>query len=65
MNVAQNVFDELVEKGGSTNFIAVVRAWEAIRSILMSNDEETLKYAKKARELADVEQLESDTCVFG
>jgi tetratricopeptide (TPR) repeat protein len=60
LNVAQKVFDDFVEKGGSTNFISVVRAYKSIHFLLMSNAEEALDSAKKACELADVEHYERD-----
>ncbi|HUV01995.1 MAG TPA: hypothetical protein VMW67_00860 [Desulfobacteria bacterium] len=57
---AQKVFDDIVKKGGKTNFISVVRAHKGLRSTFMSNADEALKYANKARELANIEKLEVD-----
>ncbi|MCK4736281.1 MAG: hypothetical protein KAT65_27760, partial [Methanophagales archaeon] len=60
LNVAQKDFDDFVKKGGSTNYISVVRACKSIRFHLMSNADGALKSAKKARELVDVEKVERD-----
>ncbi|MCK4736717.1 MAG: DUF4062 domain-containing protein [Methanophagales archaeon] len=60
LNLVQKSLDDFVEKGVSTNLISVLRAYKSIRAILMSNAEEALKSARKARELADVYKGESD-----
>ena len=52
LNTAQKVFDDFVEKGGSTNFISVVRAYKSIHYILVNNADEALKSAIKAYDIA-------------
>ncbi len=56
LTVAQEVFDKV----GGTNFISVVRAYRALRALLMGEAEAALEAACKARELADVEHHERD-----
>ena len=60
LNVAQKIIDNFVKKGGSTNYISVVRAYKSIHSILINNADEALDSAINARELADVEHYERD-----
>lgn len=57
---AQVTFDRHVKSVGRTNYVSVVRAYRALRALLMSNVEEALKAAKRASELADVEHYERD-----
>jgi tetratricopeptide (TPR) repeat protein len=50
-----NLLDECATQQRGTTF-----AYRTIRSLFTSNDEEALKSARKARELADVEKAERD-----
>jgi tetratricopeptide (TPR) repeat protein len=54
-SVAMSLLDESAIQPRGTIF-----AYRSIRSLLMSNAEEALKSARKARELADVDKLERD-----
>ncbi|MCK4735561.1 MAG: hypothetical protein KAT65_24115, partial [Methanophagales archaeon] len=51
---------ELFTKLNAVQSQGIVLAYRTLRSLLMSNAEDALKYAEKAHELADVEKAERD-----
>jgi tetratricopeptide (TPR) repeat protein len=55
LNAAQKEFE-----GRNTNYISVVRGYKSLRSIFMSNADEALENAIKARELVNIQKVERD-----
>ncbi len=58
LETAQEVFDKIGAE--RTNFVSVVRAYRALRAVLMGDADGALAAARRARELADVQSYEAD-----